>query len=299
MWKKIRIITCLIVLSSPSFVQGQTLKDIHGKEVGSVYAEFQSVDEAREITDRIVRVVGLKPNFEIRAANIDNAAAVVQNGKRYILYNPVFIRNINKAIKKDWAGISILAHEIGHHLNGHTIMALGSSPAIELEADEFSGFVLRKLGASLKESQAAMSLISSEKGSKTHPGKKDRLAAIGKGWQNGGETVAVKNLPKEQDDVPLVQKQTRSVVEPQLARKYISREVYFHALPGHKFYLTIRNNLVVVKDEGIAVIGKLLKNNKNQIFLNIYDPKNQLNLSVANNGVLYMGKKKVGYMKNI
>jgi hypothetical protein len=110
---------------------------------------------ARDVVREIIDVIGLKPRFELRAANIENAAAVIYNGKRYILYNEDFLAAINNAVHTDWGGVSILAHEIGHHLNGHTLTRAGSNPADELEADEFSGFVLRKMGASLAEAQAA------------------------------------------------------------------------------------------------------------------------------------------------
>jgi hypothetical protein len=147
----------------------------------------------REITD----VVGLKARFELRATDqVENAAAVVYDGKRYLLYNPEFLAAVNKAGHTDWAGISILAHEMGHHLNGHTLRPGGSQPQDELEADEFSGFVLRKLGASLAQSQAAMAAVSPEEGSPTHPGRTPRLAAISAGWQRAeGQVVASASKP--------------------------------------------------------------------------------------------------------
>ncbi|GAB3857333.1 hypothetical protein GCM10028822_30850 [Hymenobacter terrigena] len=145
-------------------------------------------DVIREITD----AVGLKARFQLRATReVDNAAAVVYDGQRYLLYNPDFLNAVNRAGHTDWAGISILAHEMGHHLNGHTLRAGGSQPADELEADEFSGFVLRKLGASLAQAQAAMATVADDEGSATHPGRTPRLTAISQGWQRAnGQIVA-------------------------------------------------------------------------------------------------------------
>ena len=145
-------------------------------------------DVIREITD----AMGLKSRFELRATReIDNAAAVVYNGKRFLLYNPDFLNSVNRAGHTDWAGISILAHEMGHHLNGHTLRTGGSQPADELEADEFSGFVLRKLGASMAQAQAAMATVADDGGSASHPGRSPRLMAIGQGWQRAnGQIVA-------------------------------------------------------------------------------------------------------------
>ena len=143
-------------------------------------------DVIREITD----AVGLKARFQLRATrDIDNAAAVVYDGQRYLLYNPDFLNSVNRAGHTDWAGISILAHEMGHHLNGHTLRTGGSQPADELEADEFSGFVLRKLGASLAQAQAAMATVADDGGSASHPGRVPRLVAIGQGWQRANGQI--------------------------------------------------------------------------------------------------------------
>jgi Zn-dependent protease with chaperone function len=80
--------------------------------------------------------------------------------------------------------MALLAHEVGHHLNGHTIRKGGSTPELELQADEFAGFILHKLGATLQQSQNVMNYIAKAKESSTHPGKAFRLLAIEKGWNN-------------------------------------------------------------------------------------------------------------------
>ena len=150
--------------------------------------------QAAGIIREITEAVGLQPRFELRATTqVDNAAAVVYGGRRYLLYNPAFLAAVNRAGHTDWAGISILAHEMGHHLNGHTLRAGGSQPEDELEADEFSGFVLRRLGASLAQAQAAMAAVSPEAGSATHPGRAPRLAAISRGWGRATAQIAASN----------------------------------------------------------------------------------------------------------
>ena len=147
--------------------------------------------QAAGIIREITEAVGLQPRFELRATTqVPNAAAVVYGGKRYLLYNPAFLAAVNRAGHTDWAGISILAHEMGHHLNGHTLRAGGSQPQDELEADEFSGFVLRHLGASLAQAQAAMATTAPAAGSATHPGRAPRLAAISRGWGRATAQIA-------------------------------------------------------------------------------------------------------------
>ena len=80
-----------------------------------------------------------------------------------------------------------MAHEIGHHLSGHTIVPGGSQPPIELESDKFSGFVLFKMGAPLKDAQNAIATLIPEKDGETHPGRRKRLAAIAAGWTEACE----------------------------------------------------------------------------------------------------------------
>ena len=72
----------------------------------------------------------------------------------------------------------------------------------ELEADEFAGFVLHKLGASLEQSQYIMYYIAKAEGSNTHPARADRMLAIQAGWNKvttnstAGDEIALKK-PKE------------------------------------------------------------------------------------------------------
>ncbi|MXN92435.1 hypothetical protein GR160_14495 [Flavobacterium sp. Sd200] len=162
-----------------------------GEDISGDIVAFEADGAAQKVVKKIMSVIGLKANFELRAANVPNAAAVMLQGKRFILYNPDYMNKINGATGSNWAAISIFAHEIGHHLNGHTLDNVGSRPQTELDADEFSGFVLQKMGAPLKDAQAVMALISSIKGSHTHPPKKDRLAFIATGWNNAAPAKGV------------------------------------------------------------------------------------------------------------
>ncbi|MBF9143264.1 M48 family metalloprotease [Hymenobacter properus] len=168
-------------------------------------AQAQSAPAPTDVIREITDAVGLKARFELRSTReVDNAAAVIYDGKRYLLYNPDFLNEINRAGHTDWAGISILAHEMGHHLNGHTLRGGGSQPADELEADEFSGFVLRKLGASLAQAQAAMATVPDDGGSATHPGRAPRLVAIGQGWQRANTQIVASTQVKAPSAAPAV-----------------------------------------------------------------------------------------------
>lgn len=136
----------------------------------------------------VMRFTGLPQNFKVIEGKVPNAAAMVVIGpdrvpQRIIAYNPAFMSRVSAATENsDWPALSIMAHEIGHHLSGHTLTPGGSQPPTELEADKFSGFVLYKMGATLDDAQTAISTLIPEADGPTHPGRAKRLVAVKDGW---------------------------------------------------------------------------------------------------------------------
>jgi hypothetical protein len=182
--------------------------------------KFGSVAEAEAAVDRILKVAGLPRNFIIEASyDVDNAESGVDgNNRRYIYYNPAFMERIKEKAQTDWAALAIMAHEIGHHLLGHRTEDGGRTPQEEaethhrqeLEADKYSGFILRYLGASLSEAQSAIEAYGDEDGSPTHPPMQARLDAISAGWEEAtsiiiglmaAEEGQTARLPPRQDSV--------------------------------------------------------------------------------------------------
>ncbi|MVM33146.1 M48 family metalloprotease [Spirosoma sp. HMF4905] len=138
---------------------------------------------AERVVDRILKPIGLLRNFKvIECSNTDNCFATVLKGQRFIVYDGAFMAQIEEETETDWSAISIMAHEIGHHLQGHTIDGRGGQPIKEIEADKFSGFVLHQLGASLEEATVAVKALGNEHATSTHPAKPARIEAIQKGW---------------------------------------------------------------------------------------------------------------------
>lgn len=138
---------------------------------------------AEKVVDRILKPIGLIRNFKvIECSNTDNCFATVLKGQRFIVYDGAFMAQIEEETETDWSAISIMAHEIGHHLQGHTIDGRGGQPIKEIEADKFSGFVLHQLGASLDDATVAVRALGDEHATSTHPAKPARIDAIRKGW---------------------------------------------------------------------------------------------------------------------
>ncbi|HET9745907.1 MAG TPA: hypothetical protein VFP97_09350 [Chitinophagaceae bacterium] len=175
----------ILFLASVSLVSANPVEDRYSR-VQPGDSSLLKMTSMQEMLQQIVNVIGVKENFELKEANVLNIEATLSDKKRYIVYNPDFITTVNTVTKNKWSVMWLLAHEIGHHVNGHTSGRTGSNLEFELEADEFAGYILHKLGATLGESQNVMFFIARAEASKTHPGRSSRLLAIEKGWIKAG-----------------------------------------------------------------------------------------------------------------
>ena len=173
---------------------------------------FMSNSEAENALQKILDVIGAKKNFVLSScSDIQNAVATSYKGVRYILYDKKFIQNLN-LYSNDWTGMTVLAHEVGHHINGHAVdiglylskqvepKTLAKKRQQELEADEFAGFVMARLGASLTEIQNGIAIVSSEGDDtySTHPSKSKRLRAIEIGYNRAKQnSTSARNVYTE------------------------------------------------------------------------------------------------------
>jgi hypothetical protein len=295
MKNKIIISLFSIFLSLSLF--GQPGNGYYTKTVAS--DQISPADNAKDIIQQIIDVVGLKPNFEVRSARIDNAAAVIYSGKRFILYNPNFFASLIKSTGTKWAAVSVLAHEIGHHLNGHTLSQIGNELQSELEADEFSGFVLRKMGASLTDAQAAMKTAAAQRATSTHPGQYDRLVAIANGWNKADAQVTGKkfepvNPQTTQPAIVSGNPSSAPINQTTIDNRYIIGDVRFNADPNSAYYVTTRYNLVKVNNNQLSVIGKLAQLNSSRYPYLIYDEDNTQLLVDAYGNIITKQGKQVG-----
>lgn len=160
-----------------------------------------SSENIRKITQQIY----ISPNFIYKNCNnINNALAVINplNNKRYIMFDFEYLSNISN--NDYWFKIFVLAHEIAHHINGHTIpnnevTSNLKSQEKELDCDYFAGYILFKLGAS--ENQIFKIFndlpdVTSDYGS--HPRNYKRIDYALKGYKN--EFNKVKKLLDENSE---------------------------------------------------------------------------------------------------
>ena len=167
---------------------------------GSNFASERAADSALE---DILNVIGASKRFVLQeCSNINNAVALTMNGVRYIMYDPEFMNSLSYG--DEWSNKFILAHEVGHHINGHTVdvlaannsnkVSLSTRRIQELESDEFAGFVLGRLGATLSDALSGVQPLSDKDDSySTHPRRSKRIAAIKKGFNESGGKVSSSN----------------------------------------------------------------------------------------------------------
>ncbi len=188
------ILLLLFILPSTALAQlvrehdAQGLRSFHGP-ASRIRRSFQSDAEARSIFKHILAVSGLagmEDRIVVRAsAETDAAEAFVDKEERLIFYNAEFMASVARKDRNYWSMVAILAHEVGHHIRMHTVIP-GRYHEFELEADYQAGFILRRMGATLEQTQAAFRTVGPEAATASHPPRAQRVQAATLGWTDGG-----------------------------------------------------------------------------------------------------------------
>jgi hypothetical protein len=175
--------------------------------------------------------------------------------------------------------------------------------------------VLRKMGASLAEAQAAIKLLSDERTSSTHPGKYYRLDAVSKGWNSANEQLYAKGNITKPVTKPAAKPQydQRTTAKPQIPNpkssldtdhesqnvtesKFILSRVHFSKAPKEEFYLTSKLHLVHITGGKVKIIGKLIKTN-DEAFPYFFESELLQPVYVSDRGELYNKRgQRIGYL---
>lgn len=184
-----------------SMIAGEMCGFLQSQRYGYSGNERKST-QAEQLIAGLLDPVGLPQKFIVaECRDIKNAIATTYEGQRYIIFDPDFVTGyLSDSGDGLWLKKAILAHEIGHHLCGHTLISaksLSHQRDMELEADEFSGFVLAKLGASQREALLAVNLYASNSDDvdSTHPNKAKRTNAVMTGYSRGVGSKPSNNNP--------------------------------------------------------------------------------------------------------
>ncbi len=146
-----------------------------------------------EIIDSICSKMSIINKYKIYEAPIGNAVALYYQGQYIIIIDPIFLTEIADGTKSNFSIISILAHEVGHHILGHSLKPASlndpNRPVQELEADEYSGKVLNKINVDNSWGSSINYAVDIKKHPALvyngYPGNLERKAAIFNGLYNG------------------------------------------------------------------------------------------------------------------
>lgn len=114
-----------------------------GDGIPAQFSRMSPMDSVELMVNEILQNTGKADvkNFELIASNVRSVMAVTDAGKRYLLYSRRhFIENTDLTYR-----YAILAHEIGHHINGHQLTPLRREVE-EYEADYYMGYALFRVG---------------------------------------------------------------------------------------------------------------------------------------------------------
>lgn len=187
-----------------------TMRSFHGSAM-QIRRSFQSDSEAREMFRSILQaadLAGLESKISLRAsADVANAVAFVEDTpeglKRYIFYNAFFMQQLKQKSGNYWSLVAILAHELGHHVELHTVAA-GRDHQFELQADFQAGIILGRMGATVEEAVSLFNGLPVE-ATETHPGRDERVQMATLGWIEGAKDSRQQEAdPQSSTDSPQV-----------------------------------------------------------------------------------------------
>lgn len=137
-----------------------------------------------DVVEEIKSTIGIDVPIDIYIANGEENcyATIGKGGKRIFIADHLFLSKVNTASGTQWAAISIIAHEIGHHIAGFTRRS--NSLQRELDADYWSGYILQKLGADIDASVKCIMKYGTEEDTDSHPNKYSRAETIKEGYND-------------------------------------------------------------------------------------------------------------------
>lgn len=150
-------------------------------------ATFQRLPEHEALVAKILGEISLKSRIRVYLDTYNPSSCGHADAWHQTI---VLTERCSELKRKDgsynWFVVQKLGHEIGHIISGHGLGdgVAGTTPAWQQDdADEFSGWVLKRFGASLDE---ARNSIAPEPSPFSYPipPEPSSLAAVERGWRN-------------------------------------------------------------------------------------------------------------------
>lgn len=242
---------------------------------------LQNGQTANSINNNIVKLIceeiGIAPNFiYVNCPNIANAGAIIneyKNNARYIVFDNLYYTSLYK--NNNYSSLFIIAHEIGHHLNGHTIPKdfenVNEVQKQELEADYFAGYILFKLGAKENDIITTINKFTEPTSNySTHPKNTLRIKYALKGYLNEANKYQAE-LYQIRDKL---QKDINSKIEYERYKELIE-VINQHAITGEEKFLDIAEYILKNIESKNILIEELMayvnyKKGRYELAMNFY-----------------------------
>ncbi|WP_020568640.1 M48 family metalloprotease [Neolewinella persica] len=198
MFFKSSILTIIIAVLSSSLT-GQIRLDLkegcnytHGVNNMSDFYGYAPSEDAQQIVKKILDIVNIShKRFQVIAGNVNSAMATKEGEVNYIIYNELFINKFRQDVNQEYAIYSILAHELGHLIQGHDLGEKDPDrrARYELEADEFSGTILRSLCSTQEQALFAIRNLNSTIKDPLYPPLSAREQMIATSWRQRNQDI--------------------------------------------------------------------------------------------------------------
>ncbi|WP_129158918.1 M48 family metalloprotease [Bosea sp. Tri-44] len=233
-------------------------------------------EELQKIARSILDIVGITRDINVHhTSEVPNACATIDAQRRRVVYiSAVWLDEY--VDKQHWSKIGVISHEIGHHLNNHTIEDELGHWLREYEADKFAGRVIKLLGGSAEDAKKTVAR-QPVNGSSTHPPRSLRIAAILEGYGQASATpeipsalktrpeatvpvnqISVTSASPARDDATIVQKQKLSPTANAVRGDVIESQIGYLFSESKDERSFAYSNLLASSRSDVAAVSKML-----------------------------------------
>lgn len=180
-----------VIYSNACSVASDTKQECN-KDYTLNYNEETNVNR-KKLFQSLLTVAGIKTGLiKLVLSDETNFAKYLKaDTVAYIAYNQLSFHN-----KQDWQFLGVIAHEIGHYINHHNDLC--GRKDLEIDADYYIGFLLRRLGASnIEMAYSCLDLFPNIEETDSHPSKGKRKIAIKNGWDNSGNNSSLSSFANQ------------------------------------------------------------------------------------------------------
>lgn len=221
----------------------------------STEAQKRQVKTLDDIARSVLSTVGLTRDIRIYpVVDVPNACATMDSERRRVIY--ISGEWLDGYVEgNNWSRVAVIAHEVGHHLNNHTLEDGLGHWQREYEADKFAGRVVRLLGGSLAD---ALKSVQKQPpiGTITHPARAVRVAAVSEGYGESTNVPAM-DIPSVLRTRPTAETSPVYSSDPHAAPSVIQGHIAFLFSPEREQRLFAFSNLQASSSRNPAVLEQM------------------------------------------